>query len=85
MSITAAVGAAVEVEVMATAGCPRGEGSASMITAATGLTVELDVTYREDTGTQIYIKHVPAPWTLQQRGRVLLLAAEPEPVAESAE
>lgn len=43
---------------------------------ATGLTVELEVTQHEGTSTQIRVKHVPLPWALQQRGRVLLLAAD---------
>lgn len=53
-----------------------------MITTATGAEVELEVVQHEDTSTQVLIKHVPLPWTIQQRGRLLLLAAEGEPGPE---
>ncbi|MDO8607704.1 MAG: hypothetical protein Q7R40_14290 [Phaeospirillum sp.] len=45
-----------------------------MICNAEGAAAEVEVTQREDTSTQVLIKHV-TPWTLQQPVRVLLLAA----------
>ncbi|MDO8608906.1 MAG: hypothetical protein Q7R40_20425 [Phaeospirillum sp.] len=45
-----------------------------MICNAEGAAAEVEVTQREDTGTQIAIKHA-LPWTCQQPVRVMLLAA----------